>query len=116
MCQAQCLSVSFVPTRFEDAASIAIGMRKRKRAAAVSCADELDALPRPSHAHIERALAAVADMRVLDAQHVDAEFRQRQPEWHLPLEHAATASPIAGATALAGDHQHGAGAVMLRAL
>ena len=45
----------------------------------------------PPHPHIERALAAVADGGVAEADHQRAEFRQRQPHRHLALEHAALA-------------------------
>ena len=52
--------------------------------------------PLAAQPHIERALAAVADMGVLEADHEAAEFRHRQPQRHLPLEHAALAEAIAG--------------------
>jgi len=55
----------------------------------------------------------MADMGVLEADHVGAEFRQPQPQRHLPLEHATLARGIAGAGTLAGDHQHEFGAVRL---
>ena len=39
--------------------------------------------------HVERALAAMADMRFLKADHQRAEFRQAQPLRHLAAQHAA---------------------------
>src|SRR5262249_30055766 len=64
--------------------------------------------------HIERARAPVAQMGVLEAKHVAAEFRQFQPLRHLALEHAALAPVVARAATFAGDHQDELGAIALR--
>ncbi len=56
-----------------------------------------------AQAHIERALAAMRNMRVLEADHKGAKLRQIKPLRHLPAQHAAFAL---AAPALAGDHQH----------
>ena len=40
-------------------------------------------IARPPHPHIKRALAAMGDMRVLEADHKRAKFRQAQPLRHL---------------------------------
>ena len=53
----------------------------------------------------------MADVSVLEADNKGAEFRQRQPQRHLPLEHAALASP----TAFASDDERNFGAVRLGA-
>src|SRR5882672_10720540 len=62
--------------------------------------------------HIERAGAAMGDVRLLDGEHISTQIRQREPERHLPPQHAAAAFRI-GAT-FAGDHQHGPEALTLR--
>ena len=53
------------------------------------------------HPHIKRALAAVGDVRVLEADDEVAEFRQGQPLRHLAAQHADLA-----AAAFAGNHQY----------
>ena len=50
---------------------------------------------------------AVYGVRGLDSEHIAAEFGEREPVRHLPVEHA----PSALGRALAGDHQHGLGAL-----
>ena len=50
------------------------------------------AAPQP---HIKRAFSAMTDMGVVEADDKRAEFRQREPHWHLSLEHAAPAVGIA---------------------
>src|SRR5437867_66596 len=67
-----------------------------------------------AQAHIERALAAVTDVRGLEAQHQVAEFRQRQPLRHLPSQHAPRLA--LAAHTLAGDDQHELEAVAMRAM
>src|SRR5215208_1786997 len=63
----------------------------------------------PPQPQIERTFATMALMRVVEADDHGAEFRQRQPERHLPLQNAALA-----ATALAGDYHDEPGAAGLR--
>ena len=43
----------------------------------------------PPHPDVQRALAAMADMGFLEADHQRAEFRQPQPLRHLTAQHAA---------------------------
>ena len=50
---------------------------------------------RAPQSHIKRALPAMTDMGVLKSDDKRAEFRQRQPDRHLALEHAALALKIA---------------------
>ncbi len=64
--------------------------------------------------HIERAGTAMGEVRLLDREHIGTQVRQREPERHLPPEHAAAALGIGAA--FAGDHQHGPGALALRAM
>ena len=66
-------------------------------------------------AHIKRALAAMADMGFLEADHQRAEFRQAQPLRHLAAQHAALGFGAAD-LALAGDDEHEGQAVAVRAL
>src|SRR5579863_8559233 len=71
----------------------------------------------PPQAHVERTLSAVADMGILKSEDERPKLRQRQPIWHLPLEHAAFAGALACSTsAFTGDDQHDLGTVGLRAL
>ena len=61
----------------------------------------------------------MADMSVVEADDKQAEFRQREPHWHLPLEHAGLVVGIAlgaargFAQAFTGDHECGLDAVGL---
>src|SRR5882672_5180243 len=71
--------------------------------------DELPPAPQP---HIKRAGAAMGEVRLLDREHIGTQIRQREPERHLPPQHAAAALRI-GAT-FAGDHQKGPKALTLR--
>src|SRR5579864_7389415 len=73
------------------------------------------AAPQP---HIKRAFAAMADMGIVEADDKRAEFRQGEPQWHLPLEHAALVRGIAmgGALAFAGDDERSLGAIGLSAM
>src|ERR1700746_1109560 len=70
---------------------------------------------RTAQAHVERALAAMANVGLLETVHISAEFRQLEPQRHLPSEHATLAPIIASTCALAGDNKHEPGAVRLRA-
>src|SRR5436190_23451580 len=68
--------------------------------------------PPASQPYIERAGAAMGDVRLLDREHIGAQIRQREPERHLPPQHAAAALRIGAA--FAGDHQNGPEALTLR--
>src|ERR1700722_1818500 len=57
---------------------------RRDRAAILNGSDS-----RSPDSHIQRALAPMADMRFLEADHQRAEFRQAEPMWHLAPQHAA---------------------------
>ncbi len=65
--------------------------------------------------YIERALAAMADMGFLEADHQRAEFRQAEPLRHLAAQHAALGIQATD-LALAGDDQHEGEPVMVGAL
>src|SRR5215475_13657302 len=59
----------------------------------------------------------MARVRLLDPRHAGAENRQREPERHLPLKHAArVCSVVRGSAALARNDQRVLHAVTLRAL
>src|SRR6201999_1649679 len=64
--------------------------------------------------HVERALAAMADMRLLKADHQRTEFRQAQPLRHLAAQH--TALGFRAHFALAGDDEYERQAVAMGAL
>jgi len=55
----------------------------------------------------------MTDMGGLEADDIDAKFRQSQPQRHLALEHAALAPLVARAGAFAGDDEGKPGAVVL---
>jgi len=80
----------------------------------------LPAAPQPD---IERALSAVRDMGIFDADHERPKFRQRQPDRHLTPEHSRlgglgmiAACRPASRRSLAGDDECDFGAGRLRAL
>ena len=57
-------------------------------------------------AKVHRAFAAVASMRLLETDDKAAELRQRQPQWHLPPQHAAFGRRARrAADSLAGHYQ-----------
>jgi hypothetical protein len=63
----------------------------------------------------------MADMRSVETDHKQAEFRQRQPHWHLPPQYAAFAIRIVFARPqitrpFAGDDKRGAHALRLGAV
>src|SRR5262249_25683788 len=68
---------------------------------------------RTPQTHIQSAGAAVTDVRVFESDHQRAEFAQREPERHLPFEHAALVRLAAFACSLAGDHKYHSHAVRL---
>jgi|SRR5208282_64644 len=80
------------------------------------------ALSFSSQAHIKGALPAVADMGVVEPDDKRAEFRQSEPQWHLPSEHAALDPGITLADvwyfvrSFAGDNKHGLCAMRLSAM
>src|SRR5262245_7172323 len=71
-------------------------------------------MSRPSYPHIERTLAAMADMRFLISDHQRAELRQRQPLRHLAAQHAALG--FRAELPLAGDDEHESKAVVVGTL
>ena len=70
--------------------------------------------PRSPDPHIERALAAMADMGFLKTDHQRAEFRQAQPLRHLAAQYAALG--FGAHFAFAGDDQHECQAIAVGAL
>src|SRR4051794_37004116 len=56
----------------------------------------------------------MADMGGLEADDIDAEFRQSQPQRHLALEHAALAPFVARARTFSGDDDGEPGTLVLR--
>src|SRR6185503_7729088 len=66
------------------------------------------AAPQPD---VERALAAMRDVRVLEADHKVAKVRQGQPLGHLAAQNATLA---VAASAFAGDDEHQPGAARAR--
>jgi hypothetical protein len=75
------------------------------------CATVLES--RPPDPHVKRALAAMADMRLLEADHQRAEFGQAEPLRDLAAQYAAFGFAH---LALACDDEHEGEAVMMRAL
>src|SRR6188472_1114416 len=71
-------------------------------------------LANPAYPHIQCALAAMADMGFLEADHQRAEFRQAEPLRHLTAQHAALG--LSAHLALAGDDEHEGQPVMMGAL
>src|SRR6266404_9339230 len=69
---------------------------------------------RSPDAHVERALAAMADMRFLKADHQRAKLRQTEPLRHLAAQHPALG--ISSRAAFAGDDKHERQAVAAGAL
>ena len=69
----------------------------------------------PPQPHIERALAAMRDMRFLETEDDVAQLGQAQPMRHLPAQHAACAGMLSGTRAFAGDDQNEARLIMLGA-
>src|SRR5580693_9123051 len=65
-----------------------------------------------SQAHIECAVAAMADCRDIEAEHAGAEFRKAEPQRYLAPQNAAVFMN-AGASPFSGDHQHELRAVRL---
>src|ERR1700732_5363458 len=70
--------------------------------------------PRSPDAHVKRALAAVADMRLLKADHQRAEFRLAQPLRHLEAQNAPLG--FCSHHDYDGDDQHKAQTVEMGAL
>jgi len=73
---------------------------------------------KPPYPHVKRAFSSVTDVSVLKPDDKWAEFRERKPHRHLPLEHAALAAGIALPLSipLSGDHKRDASPVRLGAL
>ena len=89
--------------------------RQRRRSEPIYSLGSRLTTPAPQP-HVKRTAAAMHQMGVLDRKHVAAEFGEPQPLRHHALENAPPSRSLAGAeTALAGDHQHEAQAVLLRA-
>jgi hypothetical protein len=78
-------------------------------------------LARTAQAHIKRALPAMSGMGIVETDDKQAKFRQREPHWNLPPEHAGLAIRIvradtrACAEALTGNDKHSLGTIGLSA-
>jgi hypothetical protein len=79
------------------------------------CAAVLTLQPQSPDANVERALAAMTDMRLLKANHYGAEFRQIEPLRHLAAQHA-TVGFATRRSAFAGNDQHESQPVGMSAL